>query len=75
MYFYDPCGSGSNILKYERVKERDEGDNLERESLVRAKKWGERERVNVGERRGRGEKVMKIALKSERSDVYKKIKG
>ena len=34
----------------------------------------ERERVNVGERRGRGEKVMKIALKSERSDVYKKIK-
>ena len=50
MYFYDPCSSGSNILKYERVKARDEGDNLERESLVRAKKWGERERINIGEK-------------------------
>ena len=53
MYFYDPCGSGSNILKYERVKARDEGDNLERESLVRAKKWGEREReLTLGREEG-----------------------
>ena len=41
---------------------RDEGNKEERE-LGLGHKWGERERVNVGERRGRGRGLLKNALK------------
>ena len=37
-------------------------------------KWRERGRATLGEE-GRGRRLLKKALKSERSDVYKKIKG
>ena len=39
----------TNILKYERVKARDEGDNLERESLGFRAKWERERETSVGE--------------------------
>ena len=53
----------TNILKYERVKARDEGDNLERERAWVRAKWRERE-VNVGEEEMRGRRLLKNALKT-----------
>ena len=68
MYFYDPCSSESNILKFERVKARDERDNLERERARVRAKWRERE-LTFGEE-GRGRRLLKNALKSDISEVY-----
>ena len=54
---------------------RDEGDILERErAWVQGTKMERKEGPSVG-RRGRGEKMMKNAPKSDMSSVYKEIKG
>ena len=48
---------------------RDEGDKEERESLVRAKKLRERERVNVGEEKGEESNDPRL---SKNADMKKK---